>query len=168
MTEEIVDNKTIRVDREGHPSGTPNDHRVCRGCAAIGHVLGSCPEDHGLKLTDCQMHFMGQTNASANKMKPAGAGIDQLSDCFQNLMPKSPPASPTKLVPLPTPHKEIPISTTTDTFPGDIANTGENPPSPTTEIQPEKCEVNTTDLTQEEPPPINTKTDIQPEHNDGC
>ena len=97
-----------------------------------------------------------------------GAGIDQLLDCFQNLTPKCPPASPTKLVPLPTPHKEIPISTTTDTFPGDIANTGENPPSPTTEIQPEKCEVNTTDLTQEEPPPINTKTDIQPEHNDGC
>ena len=74
--EEIVDSKTMRVDGAGQPSGTPYDHEICRGCAAIGHVLESCPEDHGLKLTDYQMHFIGQTNASANKAKPAGTGID--------------------------------------------------------------------------------------------
>ena len=90
-TEEIV-NKTVRVDGGEQPSGTPNDHKVCCGCAAIGHILESCPEDHGLKLTDCQMHHMEQTNASANKMKPAGTGISQSSVCFKNLA-KSPTAS---------------------------------------------------------------------------
>ena len=147
--EEIVDNKTIRVDRVGEPPGPPNDHKVCCGCAAIGHVLESCPEDHGLKLTDCQMHFMGQTNASVNKMKPAGKGIDQLSDCFQNLTPKSPPASPTKLVTLPIPQG-LPAD---DADPNNIANTRESPPRPTTAIQPEECDEKMTELTREEPHP---------------
>ena len=62
-TEEIV-NKTVRVDGGEQPSGTPNDHKVCCGCPAIGHILESCPEGHGLKLTDCQMHHMEQTIAS--------------------------------------------------------------------------------------------------------
>ena len=120
----VIVNKTIRVEEQ--PSGTPTNHKVCCRCAAIGHVLESCLEDHGLKLTNCQMHHMGQTNSSANKMKPVGAGIDQLSDCFQNLTPKSPPASSTNLVPPPTTHKEIPASTTTNTGPGNIAKTGKN------------------------------------------
>ena len=76
---EIVDNKTIRIDGEGQSSGIPDDHKICRGCTAVGHILESCPKDHGLKFTHCQMHLMGQTNVSGNKMKPAGTGIDQFA-----------------------------------------------------------------------------------------
>ena len=40
-TEEIINNKTVRVNGEEQPSRTPNDDKVCCGCAAIGHVLVS-------------------------------------------------------------------------------------------------------------------------------
>ena len=83
--EEIVHNKPVRVDEKGQSSKTSKDHIICRGCNAVGHVLESCPKDHGLKFTDCQMYQMKQTNASAKKTKSTGTGIDQLSSCFQKL-----------------------------------------------------------------------------------
>ena len=96
--EEIVNNKTVRVDKEGQLSKTPDNHKICRGCSAVGHILESCPKDHGLKFTDCQMYQIGQANASARKTKPTGTGIGQLSVCFQNLA-NSPPASSTSPAP---------------------------------------------------------------------
>ena len=62
-TEEIVDNKTVRIDKEVQPTGTLDDLITCRGCKAAGHVLESCPVDHGLTYTDCQMSQWEQTNA---------------------------------------------------------------------------------------------------------
>ena len=44
---------------------------------------------------------MGQTNDAANKTKPGGAKVDQLSDRFQNLTPKSAPSTLTKSLPPP-------------------------------------------------------------------
>ena len=84
VAEEIVENKTIRIDGEGQWSEISNDHKNMSWMhCTVGHVLESCPEDHGLKFTNCQMYRMGQTNASANKTKPTGTGIDQLSVCFK-------------------------------------------------------------------------------------
>ena len=37
--EEIVDNKTVRVDGEEQPSKTPGDHKICQGCTTTGHTL---------------------------------------------------------------------------------------------------------------------------------
>ena len=53
-TEEIVDNKMVRVDKEVQPTDTLDDLITCRGCKAVGYVLESCPVDHGLTYTDCQ------------------------------------------------------------------------------------------------------------------
>ena len=77
-TEEIVDNKTVRVDKEVQSTETPDDLITCHGCKAVGHLLESCPVNHGLTYTDCQMFQMKQTNASARK-KPTSPGIEQLS-----------------------------------------------------------------------------------------
>ena len=38
-TEEIVDNKTVRIDKEVQPTDTLDDLFTCRGCKATGHVL---------------------------------------------------------------------------------------------------------------------------------
>ena len=61
-TKEIVDNKTVRVDKEVRSTETPDDLITCHGCKAVGHVLESCPVKHGLKYTDCQMFQMKQTD----------------------------------------------------------------------------------------------------------
>ena len=59
----------------------------------VGHVLESCPVNHGLTYTDCQMFQMKQTNASSRK-KPTSPGIEQLSSKFQELAKDTnPPAS---------------------------------------------------------------------------
>ena len=76
--EEIVDNKTVRVKGEGKLPETLDDPITCHGCKAVGHVLESCPENHGLTLTDCQMYQMKQTNASAkNSQKNNSTGKDK-------------------------------------------------------------------------------------------
>ena len=69
--------------------------------------------------------------------------------CFQNLIPKSPPASPTKLETLPI-LQEPPAD---GAGPDDITNTRESPPSPITTIQLEKCDEKMTEPTREEPHP---------------
>ena len=46
--EEIVDNKTVRVDDEDLPPETPGTQIICQGCKRVGHVADSCP------LTGCQ------------------------------------------------------------------------------------------------------------------
>ena len=46
--EEIVDNKTVRVDSVELSPETPNAQVVCRGCKRVGHIANSCP------LTSCQ------------------------------------------------------------------------------------------------------------------
>ena len=109
----------------------------------MGHVLESCPEDHGLKLTDCQTHRTGQTNVLANKTKPTGTGtgIDQLSVCFKNVA-KSPPASWTSPVMPP-----VPRGPPTD----DAGKNDTTIPIPVTATQ-LKCDEKTTELAQEGPP----------------
>ena len=95
IAEEIVDNKTVQVDGEVQSTETLGNPITCHGCKAVGHVLESCPVNHGLTYTDCQMYQMKQTNASAKK-KPTSPGIDQLSSRFQTLAKETnPPASPT-------------------------------------------------------------------------
>ena len=136
--EGIVDNKTVRIDKEGQSSETSDNHKVCHGCNAVGHVLESCPENHGLNFTNCQLYQIGQTNASTNKTKPTGTGIEQLSVCFQNLA-KSPPASSTPPI-LWGPPME------------DAGNNDTTILSPNTATQ-QKCVEMTTELVREEPPP---------------
>ena len=99
-TEEIVNNKTVRVNGEGQSPETTDGPITYHGCNAVGHVLESCPKDHGLTLTDFQMYQMKQTNASAKKKNPTSTGIDQLSSRFQKLAKeKNPPAFPTPPTP---------------------------------------------------------------------
>ena len=67
-TKEIVDNKTVRIDEEVQPTGTLDDLFMCRGCKATGHVLESCPVDHGRTYTDCQLFQWEQTKAQVSQM----------------------------------------------------------------------------------------------------
>ena len=46
--EEMVENKTVRVDNVELPPEIPGAQIVCRGCTTVGHNTDSCP------LTSCQ------------------------------------------------------------------------------------------------------------------
>lgn len=144
--EEIVDNKTVRVDGEEQPSGTPGDHKICRGCTTVAHTLDSCPT-----LTNCQQYRMGQT-------EPTSAGVDQLSVSFENLA-KSSPASPTGLTTPSTSQAPPTGSLNTD-------NTRTNPLSPAPAVQ-HKCKENAATPTQgvpssskQQPTSDRTKTSV--------
>ena len=67
-SEEIVDNKTVRVDKEVQPTDTLDDLITCRGCEVVDHVLESCPVDQGLTYTDCQLFQWEQTKAQVSQM----------------------------------------------------------------------------------------------------
>ena len=69
--EEIVDNKTIRINREEPPPEIPGVGQICQGCTTAGHTMDLCP-----KLTNCQQY----------KLKGwISAGVDRLSASFENL-----------------------------------------------------------------------------------
>ena len=46
--EEVVENKTVRVDNVELPPETPGAQVVCQGCKRVGHIASLCP------LTNCQ------------------------------------------------------------------------------------------------------------------
>ena len=46
--EEIVDNKTVRVDGEDLSPETPGTQIICQGCKRVGHIAEQC------RLTSCQ------------------------------------------------------------------------------------------------------------------
>ena len=47
-SEEVVENKTVRVDNVELPPEVPGPQVVCQGCKRVGHIASSCP------LTNCQ------------------------------------------------------------------------------------------------------------------
>ena len=145
--EDIVSNKTVQIDSQGAGMNqSTEDHKTCLGCNEMGLVLESCTQDHGLKLTDCQMYHMGQMNASANKARLEGAGVDQLSICFQNLTPKSTPTSPSKSQP-PAPQEPPIPGTNLD----NVADTGGSSPEPVIVNSPEENSVKTGTIQEKTP-----------------
>ena len=127
--EEIVDNKTVKVDNEELPPEIPGAQIVCQGCTTVGHNANSCP------LTSCQQFKLKRWMEK---------GTDRLStssdDSARDLL--APPAGS-----VPSPVLQTPISGNLDD------KTGPSTPTPTAEQTGEK----TAPIPPQKAPPPPTK-----------
>ena len=87
--EEIVENKTIRVDGVELPPLIPSAQVICRGCKRVGHIADLCP------LTNCQQYKLDGWTEKGNDRLSAS------SDESAKNLPAPPAESTPSLVPQP-------------------------------------------------------------------